>query len=178
VSAELVFDNTPLSHFARSGNLDTLEKLVAPYRCITPGEVTTEVLQGIAQHPQLTRVLSASWIVVVELQELDEVVAFARYKAELGGGPDKNNGEAAVLAWVSLHGGIAIIDERAGTRIAQRDALQVHGSLWLVANGVRSGKLARPDAERIVDELASTEMALPVDGAGFFTWAYSEGLLP
>jgi hypothetical protein len=54
----------------------------------------------------------------------------------------------------------------------------VHGTLWLVANAVRDDHLGRPDAERLVDELTATDMALPVDGAGFFAWAYTEGLLP
>jgi hypothetical protein len=54
----------------------------------------------------------------------------------------------------------------------------VHGTLWLVGNGLRSGKLERIDAERIVDELVATEMALPVNGAGFIAWAYQDGLLP
>lgn len=174
----LVFDNTPLSHFARAGRLDALEKLAAPYHCVMPAEVANELHGGLAEHPSLTKVLAAQWLEVIELREVDEVVAFARYKAELGGGPDKNTGEAAVLGWTAVHGGIAIIDERAGTRIAQRDDIDVHGTMWLVANGVRSERLARPDAERIVDELAATDMALPIDGAGFFAWAYEEELLP
>lgn len=178
MNGPLVFDNTPLSHFARAGRLDVLEKLVAPHRCVTPAEVTNEIHTGLPEHPSLARVLSAQWIDVVKLVEVDEVVAFARYKAELGGGLEKNNGEAAVLAWTSVHGGVAIIDERAGSRIAQRDGIAVHGTLWLVANGLRTERLARPDAERIVDELIVTDMALPVDGAGFVAWAYEEGLLP
>jgi predicted nucleic acid-binding protein len=178
VSIDLVFDNTPLSHFARAGRLGALEKVVAPYRCVTPAEVTNEIHDGIAEHPSLAKVLSAPWLEDVELSEIEEVVAFARYKAELGGGPDKNRGEAAVLAWASVHGDIAIIDERAGTRMAQRDGIAVHGTLWLVANGVRSERLTRSEATRIVNELAATDMALPVDGPGFFAWAYEQGLLP
>lgn len=81
----LVFDNTPLSHFARAGRLDTLEKLVAPYRCVTPAEVTNEIHNGLTVHPGLAKVLAAQWIEVIELVEVEEVVAFARYKAELGG---------------------------------------------------------------------------------------------
>jgi predicted nucleic acid-binding protein len=177
VTVALVFDNTPLSHFARAGRLDILEKLVSPYRCLTPAEVTSEIHDGIAVHPSLAKVLSAQWLEVVELRQVDEVVAFARYKAELGGGPARNNGEAAVLGWTAVHGGVAIIDERAGARIAQRDGIEVHGTLWLLANGVRADYLARSDAERIIDELAETDMALPVDGPGFFAWAYDEGLL-
>lgn len=177
MSVDLVFDNTPLSHFARAGRLGVLEKLVGPYRCVTPAEVINEIHAGTSEHPSLSRVLSAQWLEVVELLQVAELVAFARYKAELGGGPDKNVGEAAVLAWASVYGGIAIIDERAATRMAQRDGINAHGTLWLVANGVRSQRLTRSDAELIVDELASTDMTLPVDGAGFFAWAYEEGLL-
>ncbi len=178
MTIDLVFDNTPLSHFSRAGRLDALESLVVPYHCVTPAEVANELHDGLAEHPSLAKALAAPWLDVVELREVDEVVAFARYKAQLGGGPDKNNGEAAVLGWVAVHGGIAIIDERVGTRMAQRDGINVHGTLWLVANGLRSNMLARTDAERIIDELAATDMALPVDGAGFVAWAYEEGLLP
>ena len=109
--------------------------------------------------------------------DFHEVVAFARYRAELGGGASRNNGEAAVLAWTAVHGGTAIIDERAGTRIARRDGLQVHGSLWLVTNAVRANELSRSDAIRIVDQLAATDMALPTDAQGFMVWAYEQGLL-
>jgi predicted nucleic acid-binding protein len=178
VTATLIFDNTPLSHFARAGWMSALAKLVAPYRCIAPAEVTAEIHRGLEQHPSLATVLSVSWLEIVELREVDEVVAFARYKAELGGGTQRHNGEAAVLAWAKVHGGTAIIDERAGTRIAIRDGFDVHGTLWLVANGLRSETITRRGAEQMVDDLAATDMALPIDGAGFFAWAYAEGLLP
>jgi predicted nucleic acid-binding protein len=137
-----------------------------------------EIHRGTSDYPMLGRVVTADWLEVVELQEVAEVIAFARYKSELGGGPDRNNGEAGVLAWAFVNGGTAIIDERAATRIATREGIAVHGTLWLVANAVRSEKLSRPDAERIVDDLADTDMALPVNGSAFFAWAYGEGLLP
>jgi len=105
-------------------------------------------------------------------------VAFARYKAELGGGIERNNGEAAVLAWARVHGGTALIDERAATRIARRDNIDVHGTMWLIVNGLRAGKLDRSAAVKMVDQLAATDMALPTDGAGLINWAYQEGLLP
>lgn len=177
MTTTLVFDNTPLSHFARAGRLAELEALTLAYRCITPNEVVKELITGVPDHPALARAISTPWIEIVELTETSEVVAFARYKQEFGGGIARNNGEAAVLAWTSVNGGIALVDERAATRAAQRDGIAVHGTLWLVANGVRDGKLERVDAERIVDELAATDMALPVDGVGFLAWAYQEGML-
>jgi predicted nucleic acid-binding protein len=175
---DLVFDNTCLSHFARAGRLSALEKVTDGYRRITPAQVSTELIDGVAVHPALAQIVSVSWLEVIELTEIQEVVRFAHYKSELGGGAERNNGEAAVLAWVAIHGGVAVIDERTGTRLAQRDGLEVHGTLWLVVNAFKQQLLDRQAAERIVDELASTEMLLPTDGTGFFAWAYSEGLLP
>jgi len=83
-----------------------------------------------------------------------------------------------VLAWASVHGGTAIIDERAGTRAARRDQIEVHGTLWLITNAIRDGKLLHAQAVTIIDQLGATDMALPTDGAGFLAWAHEEGLLP
>jgi predicted nucleic acid-binding protein len=173
----LVFDNTPLSHFARAGALPVLESLTASFRRITPSEVIRELIRGTSQHPALAAAISLPWIEIAELTDVEEIVAFARYKAELGGGTERNNGEAATLAWTSVHGGIAIIDERAGTRAARRDSIDVHGTLWLITNAIRSGKLPEDQAVNMIDQLAATDMALPTDGAGFLAWAHEEGLL-
>jgi predicted nucleic acid-binding protein len=170
----LVFDNSPLSHFARAGLLDVLERIVTEYICVSPAEVITEIFNGASEYPALAKVLTEPWIQVVENLDVRELVAFAHYKRELGGGPDRNNGEAAVLAWTKINGGVAIIDERAGTRIAQRENIEVHGTLSLVLNGT----LERVEAETVVDQLKATGMILPVDGAGLFAWAYQEGILP
>lgn len=173
----LVFDNTPLSHFARAGALPVLENITAAFQRIAPAEVIQELIRGVSVHPALAAAVSLPWMNIVNLTETSEIVAFARYKAELGGGIERNNGEAAVLAWASVHGGTVIIDERAGTRAARRDNIEVHGTLWFVTNAIRSGKLSEPEAITIIDQLAATDMALPTDGAGFLTWARQEGLL-
>ena len=174
----LIFDNTPLSHFARAGRLRILEAIVDPYQCITPVEVQNEILAGVTAIPDLADVLAAPWLKPVELSEVNELAAFARYKTQLGGGSNYNMGEAAVLAWAAVHGGVAIIDDRAASRIAQRDGILVHNSLWLVVQGVQQGQLDRSAAETLVDELRATNMYLPTDGKGLCAWAYEEGLLP
>lgn len=135
-------------------------------------------MRGVALHPVLTTAIGLPWLEIVELVEMVEIVAFARYKAELGGGLERNNGEAAVLAWSSVHGGIALIDERAGTRAARRDGIDVHGTMWLIAEGVRTKQLGESAAVRMIDSLIGTDMALPTDGAGFLAWAREQGLLP
>ncbi|WP_419926139.1 hypothetical protein [Candidatus Poriferisocius sp.] len=174
----LVFDNSPLSHFARAGKLNTLEELVHGYRCFVPVEVREEIVKGMVAFPDIAEALVVPWLEPIEIAEFRELAAFARYKSELGGGPHENTGEAAVLAWTSVHGGVAVIDERAGSRLAQRDGRLVQDSMWLVAQGVQSGILDRSEAENLVDDLRATDMRLPVNGKEFFAWAYQKGLIP
>jgi hypothetical protein len=108
----LVLDTTALSHFTRADRLHELQIAVADDEPVLLAEVAAELARGVISYPSLGRASAAGWLKRVELQELPELAAFARYKGELGGGPERNNGEAAVLAWTSVNGGIAIIDER------------------------------------------------------------------
>lgn len=175
----LVFDNTALNHFAKASRLTELRAIVEGYQCVAPAEVFTELAKAVAEYPVLGTISARGWLVSVGLREIEEIVAFARYKQELGGGTDENVGESAVLAWVSANGGIAIIDEAAATSIGDRDSLAVRGSLWLIIHGHKEGKLDRPTAEEIVDDLIDSGMWLPIEsGAALFAWAYEKGLLP
>jgi predicted nucleic acid-binding protein len=142
----LIFNTSPLSHFARAGRLALLDRLTAAYRRAVPQAV------------------------------LDELRAFAHYVRVVGAG-ERDFGEASVLAWAEVNGGIAVIDERAGTQAAQARGVMVHGTLWLIANGLNAGDLLLPEAERLVDQLRSTDARLPCSGAEFFEWAKAQGLL-
>jgi predicted nucleic acid-binding protein len=174
----LVFDTTALSHFARAGRTDELQTAVADDEPILLVQVAAELVRGIPGHPSLGSATASAWLKQVELEELTELAAFARFKGELGGGPDKNNGEAAVLAWVSVNGGIAIIDEVVARVIGGREGLQVHGSLWLLVRSLKVGVFDRATVEAIVDDLIDTGMRLPVStGAALFAWAYEAGIL-
>jgi predicted nucleic acid-binding protein len=176
---KLVFDSTALSHFARAGRLQELPAVAGTDSCFVPVAVLTELTRGAVEHPALGTVSTQAWLSAVECDELNELVAFARYKRELGGGPQRNNGEAAVLAWVSVNGGTAIIDEYVARSIADREGISAHGSLWLVIRGFKTKVLDRATAENIVDDLITSEMRLPVaSGADLFAWAYTEGLFP
>ena len=175
----LVFDNAALNHFAKAGRLTELRTIVEGYQCIAPAEVFSELARAAAEYLALEAIPTQGWLGSVELGEIDEIVAFAKYKHELGGGPDRNVGESAVLAWVSVNGGIAMIDEAAATSIGDRDGLTVCCSLWLIIQGYKEEKIDRPTAEQIVDDLIESGMWLPVaSGAALFAWAYGEGLLP
>ena len=142
MNPSLIFDSTCLSHFARAGRLPALESLVDPFRCIAPVEVRIEIRAGTAAIPALADVLTAGWLESVELSETRELSAFARYKTLLGGGSRENTGETAVLAWAGVHGDVAIIDERAASRIAQRDGITLESALSLLATQAR--RLAWP----------------------------------
>ena len=156
-----------------------LRMAVADDEPVLLAEVAAELAQGIPGYPSLGSAAAGGWLKQVELQELPELAAFARYKGELGGGPERNNGEAAVLARVSVNGGMAIIDEVAARATGDRDHLQVHGSLWLLIRSFKTRVHDRATAEAIVDDLIGTGMRLPVDsGAALFAWAYGAGILP
>jgi predicted nucleic acid-binding protein len=175
----LTFDSTALSHFARAGRLADLEAITAADKCIIPSEVADELLKGSAIYPALGTVATRTWLQLVTLEELEEIVAFARYKGELGGGLEKNNGEAAVLAWATVHGGIAVIDERAATYIGECAGITVYGSLRLVIKGFKDRILDRATAEGIVDDLIRTGMRLPLtSGSALFAHAYEASMLP
>lgn len=139
---------------------------------MAPAEVFAELTKAAAEYPALGTISAQGWLGCVELGEIAEIVAFAQYKHEVGGGSDRNVGESAVLAWVAVNGGIAIIDEAAATSIGDRDGLAICGSMWLIIQGYKQGKLDRPTSEEIVDDLIDSGMWLPVaSGAALSAWA-------
>ncbi len=115
----LVFANTALNHFAKAGRLTELRTIVQGYQCVAPAEVFSELARAVAEYPALGIISAQNWLKPVELGEIEAIAALAKYKHELGGGPDTNIGESAVVAWVSVNGGIAIIDEGAATSIGE-----------------------------------------------------------
>src|SRR5580698_1890462 len=106
--------------------MDKLRMAIADDEPVLVTEVAAELARGIPGYPSLASVAGSGWLKQVELEGLKGLATFARYKDELGGGPERNNGEAAVLAWVSINGGIAIIDEAAARGIGNREGFQVH----------------------------------------------------
>jgi predicted nucleic acid-binding protein len=173
----LVFDTSPLSHFARAERLGVLERLLKAYRCVAPRAVLDEIADGEAKHPPLATIRSASWLEPVHVDELPELRAFAHYAAILGTAT-RDVGEAAVLAWAEVHAAIAILDDRPAVRAAKHRNVEAHGTLWLIANGVRAELLTSNDASNLVDQLRTTEAWLPCSGSDFEDWARKNGLLP
>ncbi len=172
----IVFDSTPLSHFARARRLAELETITAGHRRVTTEAVRGELEDALAQHPEVDAVLRLSWLEVVSTGTLNELRVFAEYARRLGAGP-RNVGEASVLAWAEVNAAIAIVDERAATNQGRERRVEVHGSLWLICEGYRTGQLDQSAAEALVEALSTTQMWFPCSSAGFFDWARREGLL-
>jgi hypothetical protein len=81
--------------------------------------------------------------------------------------------------WVSVNGGIAIIDEAAARGIGDRERSQVRGTAWLLIRSFKTRALDRATVEATVDDLIRTGMRLPFStGSGLFAWAYEAGILP
>jgi predicted nucleic acid-binding protein len=174
----LVFDNTLLSHAARAARLDFVRLLAQGRRCILPEEVADEFLRGVAEHPALGQIQGAPWLELVKTGE-KELRDFASFKGRLGGGPKRNNGEAAALAWAKVNGGTVIIDDGAGRTAGADAGLPMMYTLELVIDAIKSGIIDDSAAEEFVDDLLGTEMRLPVDsGLEFITWAHRVGRLP
>ena len=172
----IILNNSPLSHFARAGKLAVLEKLTQHQSRHVARAVLDEIRNGIGEHPELQSVLDAEWIQEEPVSSLEELRVFADYVRVLGSGP-RGIGESSTLAWAEVNGATAIVDERAGTRRGRERGVSVHGSLWLIVEGFRADLLSASDAQALVDDLRDTQAWFPCDGATFFEWAESNGLL-
>ena len=173
----LIFDSTPLVHFARADRLVVLDQISVPYGgCRVARAVLDEVARGAASFPKLSDVLGLDWLTPVDCDGLAELQAFARYSLVLGSG-ERDIGEAITLAWAEVHNGTAIVDERAGAREGRARGVDVHGSLWLIAEGHRTELLSKDEAEDLVDQLAAHGQWLPCSGSEFVGWAIDQGPL-
>ena len=174
--ADLGFDSSVLSPFARASRLDTLEQLTRGHRRVTTPAVLDELDRGAGRYPLLATVRSVTWIEIVSANSLDELVAFSDFVRLLGAGT-RNIGEASILAWARHAGGVALVDDQSAVDAAHANGVQVRRSLALLGEGVHTGLLAIEMACALVDELRAIGGArLPCDGKRFEEWAEMHGL--
>jgi predicted nucleic acid-binding protein len=158
--ADLVFDASPLSYFARAGRLETLERLTAGHRRVVTRAVLDEIKNGVAKHQALAEILTLPWLERVPVDTLDELRFFAIYAARLGSG-ERNVGEATTLAWAEVHGAIASVDEAAGRKLAKERNVALRGTVGLVCQGVLDGILTVDQGRVLLEELRSAGAWLP-----------------
>jgi predicted nucleic acid-binding protein len=172
----LFFDTMCLSDFARTDRLDVLHDLLIDRECWTTTVVRSELAAGEAAHPALGQALALEWLQVASLNAVDDLRCFVKWTERLGVGI-RNLGEASVLAAAELRSGTAITDDREATLVARRYGAQVHGTIWLLAQSCRSGKLTTVAAGNIIDALRGEGARLPCTGVEFLTFATRHGLL-
>jgi predicted nucleic acid-binding protein len=174
---QLVFDTTPLIHFARADRLDVLGDLMSRRRCVTTSVVRDEIIHGGELHPQLHDVLDLEWIELLSLDDPGRLLRFSQWMRRVGvkdGG--RNLGEASVFAIAEEIQAVAVVDDRDAVRVARNYGLEVHGTVWLLARECSEGKLTETNACNIIDALKETEMRLPCTGLEFPEYSAAHGL--
>nr|MDT0661669.1 nucleotide-binding protein [Micromonospora sp. DSM 115978] len=166
----LVFDTSPLTHFARQNWLGVLKAVVGERQALIPDVVVDELRQIAASDSRINAVLQASWLERRELRNAEEISAFARFSALLVRG-ERNKGEAGVLALASTLDGIAVIDDGAGRKAARTNGVLLKPTLALLCEAIRQDLLTIKLVSALVDDLLVSEYRLPFEPGGFEQWA-------
>lgn len=171
-----VFDSSALHHFAVADRLDVLGSLVRGHTAVTTRAVRDEIERSAVQDPRLLRLAGADWLETRPVDGLDDLVPLSRWVERIGAGKF-HRGEATVLSYAEVHGAVAIIDDKRAAQLGRRFRVEVHGSLWVIAEACRSGTTSLSSVTGLIDTLRATGARYPCDGAGFEGWARENGLL-
>jgi len=106
----------------------------------------------------------------------DRLRRFTVWTGRVGAGT-RDLGEASVLAAAEELDAVALVDERDATRVGRAYGIEVHGTVWLLAQACRDGKVTEVGAGNLVDALSATGMRLPCTGAEFPRFVREHGLL-
>lgn len=174
MTAALVFDAGPMSHFAEAGWLRILEAVAGERKVLIPELVRSEVAQGCHDHSFLQQVLDAEWIHVDRSDDVQLLVVQAAYTVRLASGA-KNLGECGVLALAEVRGYTAVVDDRVARQVGEERGVNVSGTLALLCEAIRSGLLTVSLVARIADDLLATQYRLPLGPGGFKAWATEQG---
>ncbi|MCK2240769.1 MULTISPECIES: hypothetical protein [unclassified Crossiella] len=171
----LVWDASALHHAVLAARLDVVGDLARgpdqePWRNVTTATVRSEMRRNGLDG-------TAPWLETVHVDELDEIRALFTWR-DRQGATSRDHGETTVCAWAEVHGATAVIDDRAARRTARRHGLhEVHGSLWVFAQGVRSGRATAGGVAGLVNALIATGARYPCQAIGFEAWARQNKLL-
>lgn len=178
-SRRWVTDTVAFTHLARAGHLNLLRDL-APEGClVVPAQVDREIRAGQDAYQGIPDPSSLSWVELAVLTP-EEEWTLATVKAAMGGTASQHLGECETIAVAKHRDMIALLDDRAGAEQAHLHGVTVVGSLWIVFHAyVRLWNYDSAQAEKVVDDLLTTDMRLPVaSGTELITHAYRKGWLP
>jgi predicted nucleic acid-binding protein len=149
-SLPVTSDAGPLIHLAKIGLLNLLRET---FTTITiPSEVRAEVVErgkekGFADAFLIEEAIQNGWIKVVDVKIPDEFLELC-HRA----GVDK--GEAEALRYAKEKGGLALLDDESPRDLARSLGIPVKGTLGILVEAVRKGRLAKTAALKKLDELS------------------------
>jgi predicted nucleic acid-binding protein len=171
---QLVFDTSPLNHFARAGELRALRDLVTDFECVTTKAVLGELRKGADTYPAIQDALDLDWIRIVPCDELDELYLFGQYMNRLGNF-ERNAGEASVLAWAEAHSAAAYVDDQVACNVGRSRGVRVHRTLQLVISAFRTGRIDESSAQSLIKSLADNDARFPAAARDdLFGWARAQ----
>ena len=103
--------------------------------------------KGFADAFLIEEAIRNGWVLVVDVKMSDDFLELCRRA-----GVDK--GEAEVLRYAKENGGLVLLDDESPRDLARSLGIPVRGTLGLLLEAVREGKLARTAALRKLDELS------------------------
>ncbi|WP_282202162.1 hypothetical protein [Kitasatospora fiedleri] len=165
----LVWDASPLFHAVKADHIDLLADFARESQGVPRRNVTTATVVHELSHADLD-VSGLGWLEVVHVDGLDELGALVRWMAVVSG-ERSNQGEATVLAWAEVHGATAVIDDADARRAARKHAMPVQGSLRVLADALREGRVTEYAANAFADATAATGARYPFGPGGFLSWA-------
>lgn len=175
----LVFDTTCLCHFAIADRIDVLGSLPAGQVCLTTTVVIEELKRGVSKYPQLAVMADQEWLTIERMDSsLSRLTGFISWANRIGSDPERDLGEASVMAVAEELGATAIMDDLSAKRIVKRYHTEVHGTLWLLAEFWRDGKSTKVGVCNLIDPLLDSGMRLPCGRGEFPDFARRKKLGP
>lgn len=172
----LVFDTSPLTHFARENWLGVLKAVVGEREALIPDVVVDELRAGAASDSRIQAVLEAQWIAHRELLSDEEVSAYANFAAFLVK-KGRNRGEAGVLALASTTKAVAVVDDGAACRAGRAHGVRCQRTLALLCEAIQQDLLTVKLVSALADDLLMGQYRLPFGPGKFEAWATDNDLL-
>lgn len=170
----LVWDASALHHAAKADRLDVLGDIASQIvHAPSPNVTTAAVVEELSRND--LSLIGQEWLEIVHVDGLDELVALSTWVGRVSS-ERHDRGEATVLAWAETHHGIAIIDDADARAVARRHKRQVHGSLWVISEGLRAGHVNGATASCFADVLIQAGARYPFTQGQFLNWAKKNGL--
>lgn len=125
----VVSDTTAITHLAKIGALNLLQKLY--FQILIPEAVFSELSQVRRSQPGAMQVLNSSWIKVVKIKNKSVVEKLTKHL-------DLGESEAIALS-LELQSDVLIIDEVAGRNIAKKLGRNIVGMVGVLLEAKKKG---------------------------------------